>query len=94
MKHPVFMMGAGFLLVLALSACGGASAVPSNATEVTRAPEVMNPTRAADARPPVATSAPLAEWLSTPLTNVVTGKQFKLADFRGQTVYLEMMAVW
>lgn len=33
-------------------------------------------------------------WLSETLTDVSTGKSFKVADFRGKVVLVEMMAVW
>ncbi len=30
-------------------------------------------------------------WLSTPLTNAVTGGSFRLSDFAGKTIYVEPM---
>lgn len=33
-------------------------------------------------------------WLDTPLTDAVTGKQFRLSDFKGRPVLLHAFAVW
>ena len=33
-------------------------------------------------------------WQDLPLTNAQTGETFSLADFAGQTVYVEPMATW
>jgi cytochrome oxidase Cu insertion factor (SCO1/SenC/PrrC family) len=33
-------------------------------------------------------------WLDTPLTDAVTGEEFKLSDFKGQPVLLHAFAVW
>ena len=38
--------------------------------------------------------ADMAAWQTMELTNVVTGKTFKLADFVGKPVYVETMATW
>jgi thiol-disulfide isomerase/thioredoxin len=35
-----------------------------------------------------------ASWQDLPLTNARTGETFSLADFAGQTVYVEPMATW
>lgn len=35
-----------------------------------------------------------AAWATTPLTNARTGETFTLADFMGQTVFVEPMATW
>ncbi len=37
---------------------------------------------------------PAAAWLDIDLEDVVTGKRFKLADFKGKVVLIETMAVW
>lgn len=37
---------------------------------------------------------PAAGWLDIELKDVVTGKTFKLADFKGKVVFIETMAVW
>jgi thiol-disulfide isomerase/thioredoxin len=41
-----------------------------------------------------AVDAALATWSTLPLTNARTGETFTLADFAGQTVYVEPMATW
>lgn len=33
-------------------------------------------------------------WLETPLTDAVTGKQFRLSDYKGKPVLLHAFAVW
>ncbi len=33
-------------------------------------------------------------WQTLELTDVATGKNFKLADYHGKTVYVELMATW
>ncbi len=48
---------------------------------------------------PVVKAAPqpapsAAAWLDVDLEDVVTGKRFKLADFKGKVVLVEAMAVW
>lgn len=37
---------------------------------------------------------PAAEWLGTPMTNVVTGQEFTVGDYQGKVVLVETMAVW
>jgi thiol-disulfide isomerase/thioredoxin len=37
---------------------------------------------------------PAAEWLGTPMTNVITGQEFKVSDYQGKVVLVETMAVW
>ncbi|MEX0765931.1 MAG: TlpA disulfide reductase family protein [bacterium] len=39
-------------------------------------------------------AAPSTPWLNVELKDVVSGKTFKLADFKGKVVLIEMMAVW
>lgn len=41
-----------------------------------------------------AMSADLPAWQTLPLTNARTGETFSLADFAGQTVFVEPMATW
>ncbi len=36
----------------------------------------------------------MADWLGTPLTDASSGHSFKLSDFSGKVVLVEMMAVW
>lgn len=45
-----------------------------------------------DGSPEAAT--PAAEWLGTPMTNVVTGQEFRVSDYQGKVVLVETMAVW
>jgi len=33
-------------------------------------------------------------WLDTPLTDAVTGEQFRLSDFKGKPVLMHAFAVW
>jgi len=39
-------------------------------------------------------SAAEIAWLDTPLTDAVTGEQFRLSDFKGKPVLLHAFAVW
>ena len=38
--------------------------------------------------------AAAAAWMDTELTNVATGENFKISDFKGKPVLLESFAVW
>lgn len=44
--------------------------------------------------PAAVRAAPPVPWLTFELKDVVSGKTFKLADFKGKVVLIEMMAVW
>jgi thiol-disulfide isomerase/thioredoxin len=33
-------------------------------------------------------------WAKTELVDVLTGKRFRIADFEGKTVFVELMAIW
>jgi thiol-disulfide isomerase/thioredoxin len=37
---------------------------------------------------------PAPEWFGTPMTDVVTGQEFKVSDYQGKVVLVETMAVW
>ncbi len=41
-----------------------------------------------------ASNATTASWRTIQLTDVLTGKQFKLSDFSGKPVLVEQMAIW
>ncbi len=41
-----------------------------------------------------ASNATTASWRTVQLTDVLTGKQFKLSDFKGKPVIVEQMAIW
>lgn len=58
--------------------------------EATSGPTPLSPVTAPVASPPA--SAPA--WLDIPLEDVRTGATFKLSDYAGQVVVLEVMAVW
>ncbi len=42
---------------------------------------------------PTAPSASIA-WLDTPLTDAVTGKEFRPSDYRGKPILLHAFAAW
>lgn len=49
----------------------------------------------------VSTETPVEEqptasiaWLDTPLTDAVTGKEFRLSDFKGKPILLHAFATW
>ena len=71
-----------------LSACGGnASPIPETLKKV---PAVASETVASS----TATNLADATWITTPLTNVSTGETFRMIDYKGKVVLVEMMAVW
>ena len=43
---------------------------------------------------PAETPSTAVAWLDTPLTDAVTGEEFKLSDFKGKPVLLHAFAVW
>jgi hypothetical protein len=44
--------------------------------------------------PPVEALPASIAWLDTPLTDAVTGKQFRLSDYKGKPVLLHAFAAW
>ena len=46
------------------------------------------------ATPPAEESPSDLAWLDTPLTDAVTGEQFRLTDYKGTPVLLHAFAVW
>ena len=93
---------AGLIAAIALAACGG-GALPSGggAPAPTRpAPTVAapKPTQAAVQLTDVPSNDTAASaspaWFGIRLTDVKSGKTFKLSDFKGQIVLVEGMAVW
>ncbi|HEY3291614.1 MAG TPA: TlpA disulfide reductase family protein [Anaerolineae bacterium] len=81
---------AAALVVLGLLAgCGTITATPSNM--LTKVP--VDVTAAPDNKSETA-SLNNANWVTTPLVNVSTGETFKLSDYKGKVLLVEMMAVW
>jgi hypothetical protein len=64
------------------------SPTPPAASSTEASPE------AATEAPPEAAPASAIAWLDTPLTNTVTGKEFRLSDYKGKTVLLHPFAAW
>jgi len=65
--------------------------------ETPTADTVMNsetPTAEAAMESSPEAAMPAAEWLGTPMTNVVTGQEFRVSDYQGKVVLVETMAVW
>lgn len=80
-------------VLLALSGCAPdrvATAPPTNAAQPSM---TSTETSAAQAPPAEALPASIA-WLDTPLTDAVTGKQFRLSDYKGKPVLLHAFAAW
>lgn len=44
--------------------------------------------------PPVEALPASIAWLDTPLTDAVTGKRFRLSDYKGKPVLLHAFAAW
>lgn len=87
---------ARFLVTLALAASvAGCAPAPEPAArpEPEPAPPMAeeSPTTTPPAEEPAASQI---AWLDTELTDAVTGKSFRLSDYRGQTVLLHSFAVW
>ncbi|MDZ4168111.1 MAG: hypothetical protein U1E26_00455 [Coriobacteriia bacterium] len=63
--------------------------VPSEPATDTAAPDTAEPD-------PAPTSPPASQiaWLDTELEDAVTGKQFRLADYKGKPVLLHSFATW
>ena len=72
-------------LILGLAACS---------TDQTATPTpTPTPTSTPDPTPaPVPTKTPA--WMEIELTDVTTGKNFKISDFKGKTILMESFAVW
>lgn len=89
MRRPIMTTALGFLLGVSLLA-GCASG------EVTSGPGP----EPAPVEPSVGSETPAEEpsgemaWLETPLTDAVTGEEFRLSDFKGKPVLLHAFAVW
>jgi cytochrome oxidase Cu insertion factor (SCO1/SenC/PrrC family) len=56
--------------------------------------EEVSPTEEAAMDSGSEAAMPMAEWLATPMTNVVTGQEFRVSDYQGKVVLVETMAVW
>lgn len=81
---------AGLLLAALLAPAGCA------ADEVITKPESEEPPPAAVATETAAEEdqASSIAWLDTPLTDAVTGKEFRLSDYKGKPVLLHAFAAW
>ncbi len=83
-------------LALALSLFGCTSSRVASTQEPAPAPP---PSSAAAETPavepkPAPPAASTIAWLDIPLTDAVTGKQFRLADYKGKPVLLHPFAAW
>jgi cytochrome oxidase Cu insertion factor (SCO1/SenC/PrrC family) len=72
-----------------ISACGSSNASTSEALK-----KIPVATAAAPASSETSTNLTDAAWVTTPLVNATTGQTFRLVDYKGQVVLVEMMAVW
>ena len=84
MRH----FGSFVVAVLILGACG-----PAAPTASVPAPVSSGATVPVSVGSPAA-AAPLAAFMGTTLTDVRSGEQFTLADYRGKVAIVEGVAVW
>ena len=109
MKQTPKLFSAIAIFVLSLSACATAAApaaqpVPQSAAKPTDAPkmasDVMTKTEAMAGDVMTKTEAMAGDamampaWQTLELIDVKSGKAFKLADYHGKTVFVELMATW
>lgn len=83
--------------VLALTGCAAAATLPASSLAAhTPPPSVAEPTRTyASIDPPVVNAAPtVASWFDVQMTDVTTGKTFRISDFSGKVVLIDTMATW
>lgn len=76
-------------------ACSGAGPAPTDASASPRA----STQTAVVSEAPAASPAPVAPvldqpWAAVKLTDVTTGEVFRLADYAGQVIIIETMAIW
>lgn len=98
------------LVAALVAACGGPVATPSTGPSEPSsvphsgapgevgpsAPSSQSPASRAPATPEPTGSAPSidAAWAETELTDVATGKTFRIADLAGRVLIVETMAIW
>jgi thiol-disulfide isomerase/thioredoxin len=88
--HRSIMVMLGF--VLAISACAPAQAIQPAQTQAGN-PTESKPVAATEAQPTNTAEADPA-WVTMDLTDVKTGKVFKISDFKGKVIMIESMAIW
>ena len=76
------------------TACGGAAPVPTDVS-----PSPPSATQTAGSEAPATGQAPAAPvldqaWAKVELTDVTTGDVFRLADYAGEVIIIETMAIW
>ncbi|HVU11659.1 MAG TPA: redoxin domain-containing protein [Phototrophicaceae bacterium] len=92
-------LAAGLVLLL-IAACSPAASTTTVANVPTGIATTVptQPNSAPATRSPLQAVAQSTEdqpaWLSTPLVSAETGQTFRLTDFSGKTVYVELMASW
>lgn len=105
-SSPAFLLAA----VMFVAACTGAgpetaTATPARSIAPSTASPAAPPASPAAApspgspstpAPPSAPSGPVLdqEWATATLTDVTTGRPFRIADFGGKVVFIETMAIW
>lgn len=79
----------------AIAACGGAGGASTDASASQRA-STQAPAASATPTASAAPTAPVLHqpWAAVKLTDVTTGEVFRLADYAGQVIIIETMAIW
>jgi len=83
--------------ILTLAGCAAAATIPAASPTARTSPTaVPSPTRTyASIDPPVVNAAPtVPSWFNVQMTDVTTGKTFKISDFSGKVVLVDTMATW
>lgn len=79
---------------ISLAALFVATGCASDRVVTTPQPSSVPPSATSTETPePAAPSASIA-WLDTPLTDAVTGKEFRLSDYKGKPILLHAFATW
>ncbi len=85
-----FTAGLTLLLMAACSPAASTTSVASAPTGIaTTAPATNSPLQVV-----AQSTEDQPSWLSMPLVSAETGQTFRLSDFSGKTVYVELMASW
>lgn len=94
MKRAITLLLTMSLFFL-LAACGAfQSAHTSNQNKASADAQTRSNASTVGKAQTTSANEPLPAWQKLPLTNVRTGEQLTLADFKGKTVFVETMATW
>ncbi|MSP11927.1 MAG: TlpA family protein disulfide reductase [Chloroflexi bacterium] len=95
-NHLMDFLAILFVFGVIMAGCAGAgtTAAPGQSAGSVSIPTPTVQTGTGSTASSDGTSKDLPKWMSTELRDVNSGQKFHLADFKGQTVLVETMAVW